>query len=158
MPTLSVVLPHYWNVQDSQFGRTLDELDKSWPPHPSLETSLPLCEMAFSELLLQLNKPYLFIHQGSCQHPFTIDDIRLSARSDPSPLELPFTTFMSWMPGVTCKVCLRMPAAISVVGDPQLGESQSLLCNRCWMILCPSQLQQNKSDDDIEVVPIDSRY
>jgi snRNA-activating protein complex subunit 3 len=44
------------------------------------------------------------------------------------PLTLQITPSMLDM----CRVCSKIPAAVSVTGDMRLGESPCVLCEQCW--------------------------
>jgi len=94
-----------------------------------------MAETALHSLKLRLNFPYLLIHQGNCQHYFVLDQIRLRQKEDPLPSQFPLTTFMPTTQRPSCRICVKWPAALSVVGDTRLGETPSLVCTRCWEVL-----------------------
>jgi len=125
------------------------------PAQPlNLQKGSNLYETPFSSLPLRINYPYFGIHQGNCQHYFVIEQIRyvvyyivklvnytfsyrLRHPCDPPHSEFPFTVHHSpsHMTRPRCRICIKLPATISVIGDIRLGESPCIICKECWAVL-----------------------
>lgn len=133
----------------------------------------PLHAVPFTALTqLHLNKPYSYVHQGICQHIFTIDQVRLPATSQSHDAAL--TTYLStqalqhpvsifaktkasdtYYPLATCTVCDKYTAKYVIVGGgravPALKEQVSPLCPSCLSMFAgihpPKKVarKQNKS-------------
>lgn len=128
-----------------------------------------LADTPFHTLPIRLNHPYMFIHQGNCQHPFVIEEIRyastciqtacilnlrissLRQESDPSASQFPFTTYTPIVLRPKCQICSRASATMSVVGDERLGENPSLVCDGCW-----EALGQPTGPEQVLAVPLTS--
>ncbi|KAF9469917.1 snRNA-activating protein of 50kDa MW C terminal-domain-containing protein [Collybia nuda] len=90
-----------------------------------------ICNTSIAALSLRINQPYWFLHQGNCEHFIVVDQIRFQHPSDTSsiyPLTLQITPPLLDL----CRVCSRVPAVLSVMGDVRLGESPCLVCDPCW--------------------------
>ncbi|KAK0212853.1 snRNA-activating protein of 50kDa MW C terminal-domain-containing protein [Desarmillaria ectypa] len=98
-----------------------------------------------SSLSLRINEPYWILHQGSCEHFFLVEQIRLKSLSDPSS-GYPFTLQLTPISLDLCRACYRIPAIWSIVGDLRLGESPCILCGTCWESM-------GEPDDGVVVVP-----
>ncbi|EJF65316.1 hypothetical protein DICSQDRAFT_50534 [Dichomitus squalens LYAD-421 SS1] len=115
---------------------------------PSLTKGGPMHDTKLSSLTVRLNEPYWLLHAGSCEHFFTFTTIRLRHPSDP-PVGYPLTTQITPPLCDNCRVCTKVPAVYSVVGDIRLGESPFLICGPCW------RWMGNSSDEsEVLVVPL----
>ncbi|KZV88085.1 hypothetical protein EXIGLDRAFT_619849 [Exidia glandulosa HHB12029] len=81
---------------------------------------------------LRVNEPYYLLHQGSCEHFFVADQIRLLHPSADPRDGYPQTLQSTPQRRDVCRVCSRMTATLSVVGDRRLGESPCVMCAGCW--------------------------
>ncbi|KAI0305718.1 snRNA-activating protein of 50kDa MW C terminal-domain-containing protein [Multifurca ochricompacta] len=104
----------------------------------------------FSSLSLRLNHPYWLVHQGNCEHFLVIDQIRLLHPHDP-PSGYPLTTQITPPLIGNCRVCTKVPAVYSVVGDVRLGESPCILCAPCWRNM---GMPKGKDSDSVVVIPL----
>ncbi|KAI0743548.1 snRNA-activating protein of 50kDa MW C terminal-domain-containing protein [Daedaleopsis nitida] len=85
----------------------------------------------FSSLAVKMHEPYWMLHAGNCEHIFTISAMRLRHPSDPQS-GYPLTTQITPPMCDFCRVCTKVPASYSIVGDVRLGESPFLMCGPCW--------------------------
>ncbi|EGG07481.1 uncharacterized protein MELLADRAFT_71692 [Melampsora larici-populina 98AG31] len=103
----------------------------------------------FEELELQIGEPYWMLHQGNCEHIFTVDDIRAVHPTDPNLPKVPngnilptiiegcypITTFLSRLTSPKCRVCDRDPAKLVIMNDELVDESPCFVCERCFELL-----------------------
>ncbi|KIY44452.1 hypothetical protein FISHEDRAFT_77645 [Fistulina hepatica ATCC 64428] len=82
-------------------------------------------------LTLRLNEPYWILHQGNCEHIFVVDEIRMRHPHDHEN-GYPLTTHAAPILMANCRLCTKVPATLSVVGDLRLGDSPCLICGPCW--------------------------
>ena len=77
--------------------------------------SSSMTDITFDDLNFRINKPYLFCHQGDCQHLFTITDVRFTYfihffrfehEDDVIKEEFPKITFQSLISTSKCDICL----------------------------------------------------
>ncbi|KAI8140834.1 snRNA-activating protein of 50kDa MW C terminal-domain-containing protein [Fennellomyces sp. T-0311] len=74
-------------------------------------TQQPMQNVAFEDLELRLNHPYLFLHQEDCQHVIMVRDIRMQCRKDLSKRsEYPCTTYNWQFMRYKCNMCAIYPA------------------------------------------------
>ncbi|CAG8613024.1 8948_t:CDS:2 [Dentiscutata erythropus] len=67
--------------------------------------------VTFNELSIKLNQPYLFVHQGDCQHAVVFRDLRLKqAYDDPDPAVYPKAIFRGKIGRHKCRMCMQRPA------------------------------------------------
>ncbi len=120
----------------------------------------------FLSLTVRLHEPYWILHAGNCEHFFTITALRfvfvISFRlidakrrwhrllhpSDPKS-GYPLTTQITPPLSDFCRVCSKVPAVYSIIGDVRLGESPFLICTPCWR-----WMGESKHDSDVLVVPL----
>ncbi|KAI0823642.1 snRNA-activating protein of 50kDa MW C terminal-domain-containing protein [Trametes gibbosa] len=109
---------------------------------PSMDTT-----RLFS-LTLRLHEPYWVLHSGSCEHFFAVTSIRAKHPCDPAS-GYPLTTQITPPLLDFCRVCIKVPAAYSIVGDIRLGESPYLICGPCWR-----WMGEPKDEPEVLVVPL----
>ena len=124
-------------------------------------------DVKLSSLAIRLHEPYWILHSGSCEHFFTFTAIRcvtlwnsivrslivngrfrLGHPSDPQ-TGYPLTTQITPLVRESCRVCTKVPARYSIIGDMRLGESPFLICGPCWR-----WMGQPKDGADVLVVPL----
>lgn len=131
------------------------------------------------DLGLRVGEPYWFVHQGNCEHVWTVDSIRsdfarvallsladapvvFSSRSmhpsDPQPTSptssapYPITTFLSRAMTLSkCRVCDVSPGEIITLDDGLAGESPALLCRICFEHL---HVDEDGNEDGVKTVPL----
>ncbi|KAH9858712.1 snRNA-activating protein of 50kDa MW C terminal-domain-containing protein [Lenzites betulinus] len=115
---------------------------------PIVDKGPPMNVTKLSSLTLRLHEPYWVLHAGSCEHFFAITNIRTRHPSDPAsgyPLTIQITPPLLDF----CRVCTKVPAMYSIVGDIRLGESPYLICRPCWR-----WMGDPKDDSGVLVVPL----
>src|SRR5216683_1470598 len=122
-----------------------------------------------SSLSLRLNHPYWLLHHGNCEHFLVVDQIRHVVsfsnacrlvelffsfsllHTDDPPSGYPLTTGITPPLLGNCRVCSKVPAVYSIVGDMRLGESPCILCVSCWRNM---GMPKGKDAEDIMVIPL----
>ncbi|EIW63307.1 uncharacterized protein TRAVEDRAFT_69354 [Trametes versicolor FP-101664 SS1] len=100
-----------------------------------------------SSLILCLHEPCWVLHAGSCEHFFVVTNIRAKHPADPAS-GYPLTTQITPPLSDFCRVCTKVPAVYSIVGDVRLGESPYLICGPCW------RWMGEPKDEEVMVVPL----
>ncbi|KAI5478339.1 small nuclear RNA activating complex, polypeptide 3, 50kDa [Pseudohyphozyma bogoriensis] len=144
--------------RDSPGAETGNELDSdgfpSWTAGPSMQ------DTAIGSLDIKIGQPYWYMHQGNCEHVWTVDSIRRIHPSDPkvsspdstSTHPYPITTYLSrggTDSDAQCRLCDRGPGTIITLDDELAGESPTLLCVTCF-----EMLHGDNADGHVLVVPI----
>ncbi|KAI0630366.1 snRNA-activating protein of 50kDa MW C terminal-domain-containing protein [Trametes polyzona] len=114
---------------------------------PELAMGSPLNETRISSLTLRLHEPYWMLHAGNCEHFFAVTCIRARHPTDPES-GYPLTTQITPPLLDFCRVCVKVPATYSIVGDIRLGESPYLICGPCWRWMGESK------EEGVLVVPL----
>ncbi|KAJ9057480.1 hypothetical protein DSO57_1022272 [Entomophthora muscae] len=103
------------------------------PPIKDL-IKLDMSEHTFDQLELRVNQPYLFCHQGSCQHIVIVHSIRLVHPSldDLCSANYPIKTFQSsYQMRMHCNTCKNNPAEYVVTNDIHGGTKAMFYCKTC---------------------------
>nr|XP_028568389.1 snRNA-activating protein complex subunit 3 isoform X2 [Podarcis muralis] len=93
-------------------------------------------DFTFNDLNIKIGFPYLYCHQGDCEHIVIITDIRLIHRDDCLDRSLyPLLTKKHWLWTKKCFVC-KMYTARWVTNDDSLApEDPSFFCDVCFRML-----------------------
>ncbi|KAH9931093.1 snRNA-activating protein of 50kDa MW C terminal-domain-containing protein [Epithele typhae] len=134
---------HDYADKAMQLVQTLPENSR---PHVSLGASMH--DVKFASLTMRLHEPYWIVHAGKCEHWFIVSSIRLRHPSDPRS-GYPLTTQITPALSEICRVCTKVPALFSVVGDMRFGESPFLICGPCWR-----WMGEPKDGSEVLVVPV----
>ncbi|ORY01467.1 hypothetical protein K493DRAFT_209622 [Basidiobolus meristosporus CBS 931.73] len=90
-------------------------------------------EVKFSDLSIRINQPYLFTHQGDCQHIFKFRDIRLLTKSDDRNRNAyPKPIFQCKITRHKCRMCYMYPAEYVTINDFHSGETPCYFCEHCY--------------------------
>ncbi|CAG8781793.1 17967_t:CDS:2, partial [Cetraspora pellucida] len=109
------------------------EKDRYRQPGLGLYRSKIMEDVMFNELSIKLNQPYLFVHQGNCQHAVVFRDLRLKqAYDDPDPAAYPKAIFRGKIGRHKCRMCMQRPAILVTVNDFLSGESPAYFCDPCY--------------------------
>ncbi|KAG9301517.1 hypothetical protein G9A89_008369 [Geosiphon pyriformis] len=91
-------------------------------------------QTTFLELTIQLNKPYIFCHQGDCQHAVIFRDLRL-LQLGYDWLDLkkyPRAIFRNRIQRNKCRMCSQRPADLVTLDDVLAGETPFYYCRPCF--------------------------
>eukprot|EP00026_Physarum_polycephalum_P005168 Phypoly_transcript_05197.p1 GENE.Phypoly_transcript_05197~~Phypoly_transcript_05197.p1 ORF type:complete len:577 (+),score=165.53 Phypoly_transcript_05197:201-1733(+) len=105
-------------------------------------------ETTFNDLSLRIGAPYLYVHQGDCQHIITITDMRLINKSDNQNRNAyPLQTFQTKIRRRKCRVCDIYPAKCITIGDKLSPENPCFYCDLCYHPLHYTEDNQLLYDD-----------
>ncbi|XP_065836778.1 snRNA-activating protein complex subunit 3-like [Oscarella lobularis] len=90
-------------------------------------------EVTFADLTVRLGFPYLYCHQGNCEHVIIFRDIRLLHPDDPPrQLNYPHLTFMKRPRKTRCYVCKTFQAHWITTDDELAPEDPCYFCKKCF--------------------------
>lgn len=129
-------------------------------PKPQWRAGKSMQETRIGDLDVRVGEPYWYMHQGSCEHVWTVDRIRCAPPSPPllprspppytlsyihpadprpttaaSSAPYPVTTFLSRLTAAKCRLCDRDPGSIVTIDDELAGETPALMCAKCFELL-----------------------
>ncbi|XP_018496911.2 snRNA-activating protein complex subunit 3 [Galendromus occidentalis] len=91
--------------------------------------------VCFSEITVCLGKPYVYIHNGDCQHHVIINDLRMHSllRDDCDVNHYPMLleSFVHRSVRTLCQLCGKRAAQWAVEDHPKLPLNPSFLCEGC---------------------------
>lgn len=94
-------------------------------------------ETIFLDLELRLGYPYVFLHQGNCEHIIIFTDVRLHHRHDvQDPARYPLLRGQASKLSVKCFICSLHLANWIVMDEPQFPIPNAHVCDRCLKIFC----------------------
>lgn len=87
----------------------------------------------FNDLAVRIGAPYLYAHQGDCQHIIMVTDIRLLNKNDNQNRNAyPLLTFQTKIRRRKCRVCDIYPAKCVTIGDKLSPENPCFYCDLCY--------------------------
>lgn len=90
----------------------------------------------FNDLAVKINIPYLYCHQGSCEHIIIVTDIRLLNKGDNQHKNAyPLQTFQAKIRRRKCRICDIYPAKFVTFGDKLAPENPCFFCDKCYQPL-----------------------
>ncbi|XP_001507870.1 snRNA-activating protein complex subunit 3 [Ornithorhynchus anatinus] len=93
-------------------------------------------DFTFNDLCIKLGFPYLYCHQGDCEHILIITDIRLVHRDDCLDRNLyPLLIKKHWLWTRKCFVCKMYTARWVTNNDSLAPEDPSFFCDACFRML-----------------------
>ncbi|KDE02272.1 hypothetical protein MVLG_07163 [Microbotryum lychnidis-dioicae p1A1 Lamole] len=131
-----------WSTQKSANGATQSSI-------PTWSIGGRIDDIVLGSLKLRVGEPYYYLHDGSAEHTWTIDEIRLVHTLDPSPTAsvYPITSFLSRNKSLSrCYICDIDTATVITIDDELAGRSPALMCEKCFQLL--HSVDQNKDHDD----------
>uniref|UniRef100_A0A2P2I8T3 snRNA-activating protein complex subunit 3 n=2 Tax=Hirondellea gigas TaxID=1518452 RepID=A0A2P2I8T3_9CRUS len=97
----------------------------------------------FIDLNLRLGYPYLYLHQGYCEHLITFTDVRLREQSDPhDESNYPVSRGHASKLSVRCCTCNRDLAKWVVVDCRLFNVPRAHVCHSCLMSFCYDDKKQ----------------
>ncbi|KAG0030919.1 small nuclear RNA activating complex, polypeptide 3 [Podila clonocystis] len=106
------------------------------------------------DLAIRLDHPYLFVHQGSCEHILMVKSMRLlnKEHDDMNRANYPKLMFKSKPSTHMCKMCLVNRAQFVTIDDRLAGESPCYFCQQCYYAF-HYDIKGNILYDDFRVFP-----
>ncbi|CAG8476499.1 396_t:CDS:2 [Ambispora gerdemannii] len=94
-------------------------------------------ETKFIDLSIRLNEPYLFCHQGNCQHAVIFRDLRLlepdMKHEDLNADNYPKVIFRNRIQHHKCRLCKQRPADYVLLDDINSQETPCYWCHNCFV-------------------------
>ncbi|XP_077488212.1 snRNA-activating protein complex subunit 3-like [Amblyomma americanum] len=91
-------------------------------------------DVTFDELELRLGYPYVYVHQGSCEHLLVFSDLRMHHTHDSQHLQdYPFVV-KTFPVGkrVFCNLCRKSPAKWVTIGNRRVPDDPYFFCAVCF--------------------------
>ncbi|KAK7486806.1 hypothetical protein BaRGS_00021953 [Batillaria attramentaria] len=93
-------------------------------------------DTTFNDLEIQFGAPYLYQHQGNCEHLMVFTDLRLLHPDDPQSITMyPHLVSETVNKRTLCRSCAMDSAKWVVYGSQLTPESPCFLCHNCFMTL-----------------------
>ncbi|KAJ2888412.1 hypothetical protein FB639_000660 [Coemansia asiatica] len=87
----------------------------------------------FLDLSIRLKQPYMFVHQGDCEHVMIFTDLRLLGPKDDQFVECyPKQIFRTRHMRHKCRMCSAYPAQYVTKNDFHSGMSPCYFCEKCY--------------------------
>ncbi|XP_013192016.1 uncharacterized protein LOC106136115 [Amyelois transitella] len=92
-------------------------------------------QVRLDQLTVKLGHPEVYVHQGNCEHLFTISEIRLLNTSDPLKFgSYPCHTALSQNQTIYCTTCAEFGAKWIVVGCSRVPFDPAFFCEKCFKL------------------------
>ncbi|CAJ0937733.1 unnamed protein product, partial [Mesorhabditis belari] len=86
-----------------------------------------------ADLTCRLGEPYVYIHQGRCEHLLVFRNICMRQTTDKISLEdYPICTYLKKFKSVICRICEEKASRIVVAPKSTLNDSPCFICNTCF--------------------------
>ncbi|KAJ1965298.1 hypothetical protein GGI12_000858 [Dipsacomyces acuminosporus] len=103
----------------------------------------------FLDLSIRLRQPYIFMHQGDCEHTLMFTDLRLLGPKDDQFVEnYPKQIFRTRHMRHKCRMCSAYPAQYVTKNDFHSGMSPCYFCEKCYVPFHYSVDNQRLLDHD----------
>uniref|UniRef100_A0A914WDT0 snRNA-activating protein complex subunit 3 n=1 Tax=Plectus sambesii TaxID=2011161 RepID=A0A914WDT0_9BILA len=87
----------------------------------------------FSDLRLRMGQPYLYLHQGSCEHLIVVSDIRLMDVEDNQDVSAyPLSILQKYKKRTACYGCKMYTAKWVTYGNERLPCDPTFFCEECF--------------------------
>ncbi|KND03743.1 uncharacterized protein SPPG_01201 [Spizellomyces punctatus DAOM BR117] len=125
------------NPSAADYSRPIIEWAEEEGRHPSIGPYLTdvMSERRFIDLTLRLNTPYLFVHQGNCEHIMVFKEVRLITEQDDRRLHAyPKTIASSRLLQFhqLCNICGSHKAEWATTEDMRADRDPCLWCDDCF--------------------------
>ncbi|KAH6920616.1 hypothetical protein HPB50_028396 [Hyalomma asiaticum] len=94
-----------------------------------------MAETKLSDLKLRLGYPYVYVHQGYCEHLVVFSDMRVLHPHDSqhmSDYPMSLTTSFSWAKRVICMLCHQSSAKWVTYENERVPEDPFFFCDTCF--------------------------
>jgi len=92
-------------------------------------------ECSFNDLNFRLGQPYLYVHQGDCEHMVIFTNIRLFSPQGDCPLKTTYPLLLKTRHrgSTRCFMCKLKTAKWMVFGNDRLPDEPFLFCQDCML-------------------------
>lgn len=131
----------FYNDRRDPLSRDYSRVIIDWAKDPQrrkcpglgLFTSKRMEDVVFEDLKIKLGYPYLYCHQGNCEHVMIFTDLRLlDVDDEPNENEYPLQVFKHRGKRLRCRVCDVYTARWVTVNDTLACEDPCFFCATCF--------------------------
>ncbi|KAJ1801179.1 hypothetical protein LPJ59_000503 [Coemansia sp. RSA 2399] len=132
----------FYNDMRSPTATDYSRVIMEWANDPVRQTKNPKLQglqsrlmdgARFLDLSIRLKQPYLFVHQGDCEHVMMVTDMRLLGPKDDQIVEnYPKQIFRTRHMRHKCRMCSAYPAQYVTKNDFHSGMSPCYFCEKCY--------------------------
>ncbi|XP_076066585.1 proximal sequence element A Pbp49 isoform X2 [Oratosquilla oratoria] len=145
----------FYNDMRDPTAKDYSSVIRSWAQRHEQCGEMKVANMeavTFNELELRLGYPYLYLHQGNCEHLMVFTDVRLHHRDDVQEISrYPLLRGTATKLSVSCYICGLLMASWLVWGETRLPMPVAHLCDRCLKLFCYDK--DGQKINDIKVLP-----
>ncbi|CAG9861093.1 unnamed protein product [Phyllotreta striolata] len=94
-------------------------------------TTAKMEETLLSSLSPRLGYPYVYIHQGNCEHIFSFSDARLVLKRDNIRSNYPRIVSSNRESNILCFLCAKRPSEWMVFRCEKFPQERTFLCTKC---------------------------
>ncbi|XP_062575704.1 snRNA-activating protein complex subunit 3-like isoform X2 [Saccostrea cucullata] len=113
---------------------------RDWAKDPAREIgamqTASMEDTSFLDLTLRLGQPYVYMHQGDCEHLIVFSDIRILSPQDTQDIrEYPLVTHKRLKNQTKCRVCQMHASRWMAYNSEHAPEDPSFFCEQCFRSL-----------------------
>ncbi|WAR00236.1 SNPC3-like protein [Mya arenaria] len=128
------------NYAKQYHEHVLSRLIRDWASDPDRQVgpfeTQRMEETTFLDLTLRLGHPYLYLHQGDCEHLMVISDIKLLTKEHPQDVrDYPYLMKKYQRVRTACRVCTKQAARWITYGSEFTPENPCFFCDVCFRSL-----------------------
>lgn len=98
--------------------------------------SVAMEDTSFLDLNIRLGQPYIYLHQGDCEHLIVFSDIRILSHQDPQDIrDYPLVTHKHLKNQTKCRVCQMHASRWMAYDSEHSPENPSFFCEQCFRAL-----------------------
>ncbi|XP_052796064.1 snRNA-activating protein complex subunit 3-like [Mya arenaria] len=130
----------FYNDLREDDARDYSQLIRDWASDPDRQVgpfeTQRMEETTFLDLTLRLGHPYLYLHQGDCEHLMVISDIKLLTKEHPQDVrDYPYLMKKYQRVRTACRVCTKQAARWITYGSEFTPENPCFFCDVCFRSL-----------------------
>ena len=110
----------------------------------TLYTAADMHSTTFNDLNIRLNKDYVYVHQGKCEHVIRFTDMRLRGPADPA--QIPSKIFTTRLRRHKCALCEINVATFVLHNNELAPENPCHICEVCLRDLFRGTPEENNID------------
>uniref|UniRef100_A0A5S6QKB9 snRNA-activating protein complex subunit 3 n=1 Tax=Trichuris muris TaxID=70415 RepID=A0A5S6QKB9_TRIMR len=116
-------------------------------------TTAKMEETTFKELNIRLGQPYVYVHQGNCEHLLVFSDIHFAHKSDPQDISWYPVDFTKRAKTIYhCEACQDNYARWIVHAKERLPQPTMLFCEPCFKLFCLDENDERLFD--LSILPL----
>ncbi|KAK2954198.1 putative snRNA-activating protein complex subunit 3 [Blattamonas nauphoetae] len=113
--------------------RWLEQDDRNLRPGLGAFATRPMEQTTFLDLNIKIGQPYLYVHQGNCEHTIVFSEARIISPDDVQDANLyPRHIFQAKIRRRKCKICDIFPARCVTYSDRMATDDPYFYCDHCY--------------------------